>query len=170
VTRRQLVLIRHAKSADGRIDIERSLTPRGRRDAGAIGQLLAHRGVAPDRGVVSPARRARQTWAGLQSELAAAVEEVVDDRIYDNAFAAVLGVIRDTPDTVQTLALVGHHPSLAELARALEDSKGEYSARRGLLAGYPTGGVAILEMSGPWTELRPHSATLTTFAVPRGGS
>lgn len=170
MTRQQLVLVRHAKSEDGPIDIERPLAGRGRRDAVAIGQLLARAGIVPDRVVVSPARRAQQTWDGAQSELAAPVEIVVDGRIYDNTLTALFEVVRDTPAGVRTLALVGHNPSIAELAHVLDDAAGDGEARKELFAGYPTGGVAVFEVTVAWFEVKPHSATLRTFAVPRGRS
>jgi phosphohistidine phosphatase len=170
VSRQLLVLIRHAKSADGPTDIDRPLASRGRRDAGAIGRLLVQEGIVPDRVVVSPARRARQTWDRAQAELRDVIEVAVDERIYDNHVAGLLEVIAGTPVSVQTLAMVGHNPSFAELADALDDREGDRDARHQMLAGYPTAGVAIFELSDPWAEVHPRSATLRIFAVPRGSS
>jgi phosphohistidine phosphatase len=121
-----------------------------------------------DRVVVSPARRAQETWDGAQSGLPAAVEVVVDARIYDNDVAALFEVVGDTPASVTTLGLVGHNPSFGELALVLDDTEGDDDARHTLRAGYGTSGVAVFDVSGPWAEVRPHSATLTVFAVPRG--
>ncbi|HZZ97161.1 MAG TPA: histidine phosphatase family protein [Jatrophihabitantaceae bacterium] len=163
----RLVLIRHAKTEQGPVDIERALTDRGRRDAGAIGTLLRQQGIAPDRVVVSPALRARQTWNGAQAELADVAELTVDDRIYDNEVDGLLDVIRDSPEGVATLALVGHNPSFEQLAHALDDGNGDPDATEALRAGYPTSAVAIYEMNGEWTDLRPHSAILQTFSVAR---
>ncbi|MCU1656152.1 MAG: sixA [Pseudonocardiales bacterium] len=167
---RKLVLIRHAKSAEGPADIDRPLTPRGRRDAAAVGRLLAENEVVPDRIVVSPALRARQTWEAAQSELLRAVEVVVDDRIYDNQEAALFEVIHDAPDSVQTLALVGHNPSFAAFAESLDDVTGADGERQDLHDGFPTSGVAVFEVPGAWAELRPRTATLKTFDVARGDS
>ena len=167
MTGRQLILIRHAKAAAGALDLERALTPRGRRDASALGRLLVRDGIFPDLAVVSPARRARQTWDGAQAELPGIVESVIDDRIYDNHVAALLGVINDTTDVVRSLALVGHNPGFAELAELLDDGRGEPDARQRLLVGYPTSAVAVLDVAVPWDEVRAQSATLTAFSVPR---
>lgn len=168
---RRLVLIRHAKSAEGPIDVERPLAPRGRRDAGAIGALLAERRV-PDRVVVSPAMRARQTWEGAQSALKASVDATVnttvDDRIYDNDVDSLLAVIHDTPDQVRTLALVGHNPSLELLALELDDGAGDDTLRRALRDGFPTSAVAMFAVGVPWSALDRAGATLSDFAVPRG--
>src|SRR3954453_9424386 len=59
---RRLVLVRHAQAAQGEVDADRTLTERGARQAAAIGAWLAQTGLIPDRVVVSPARRAQQTW------------------------------------------------------------------------------------------------------------
>lgn len=166
---RQLVLIRHAKSADGPVDVERPLAPRGRRDARAVGQLLSDSGVDPERVVVSPARRARQTWDAACTELSGPGEVIVDGRIYDNDAQSLYEVIRDTPAQVGTLVLVGHNPSFSELATELDDAHGDREGSRELRAGYPTGAVAVYDVPVAWSEVGPQSATLRTFVVPRAG-
>jgi phosphohistidine phosphatase len=166
---RQLILVRHAKAADdGPSDLERPLAPRGRRDSAAIGRSLAQSGIAADRVVVSPALRARHTWDAAQAELGDEVDTVIDDRVYDNTVAALLDVIHDTPDSVHALVVVGHNPSIGELAGALADSEGDSDARRELAAGYPTSAVAVFDLPGGWAEVHPHSATLSSFETPRG--
>ena len=167
MTGHRLVLIRHAKSADGPRDIERPLAPRGERDAHAIGALLVESDVVPDRAVVSPAQRARQTWQGVQAGLPEAIDLVTDDRIYDNDVDALLDVIRDTPSSVQTVALVGHNPSFEDLAHELDDGAGDAAARQEMQRKFPTSAVAVFEPSGAWSEIAPHSATLRMFAVGR---
>jgi phosphohistidine phosphatase len=165
---RQLVLIRHAKAADGDVDIERPLTGRGRRDAGAVGRWLGRSGIAIDRVLVSPAQRARETWAAAAAELPGAAAAEVEDRIYDNDVDTLLAVLRDVPDTVQGLALVGHNPSVERLANDLDDGEGDPDSREQLADGYSTSGIAVFEIPGGWADLREHAATLTSFAAPRG--
>ncbi|MDQ1721614.1 MAG: phosphohistidine phosphatase [Pseudonocardiales bacterium] len=172
MTGRRLILIRHAKSEAGAVDLDRPLTPRGESDAAAAGRLLALAGVAPDRAVLSPARRARQTWDGVQAGLAEPVEVVIDERIYDNEVAALFQVLADAGAGAGAgfgcLTLVGHNPSVAELATTLDDGEGDRDARERLRAGYPTSGIAVFELTGGWDALAPESATLRSFDVPRG--
>jgi phosphohistidine phosphatase len=78
-----LVVIRHAKAGEAPFDIDRPLTGRGRRDAAAIGDWLKTQQLRPDRAVVSPARRARETWQGAADRLDDPPEPVIDERIYD---------------------------------------------------------------------------------------
>ena len=112
---RRLLLVRHAKADDGQVDAERPLTERGTRQATAVGAWLGQAGLVPDQVVVSPARRAAQTWELASAQLAPAPQPVVDARIYDNTVEALLAVVRATPEDVRTVAVVGHNPSMGEL-------------------------------------------------------
>src|SRR4051812_49694764 len=87
---RRLVLVRHAQAGGGPVDADRPLTEQGARHAAAIGTWLARTGPAPDRVLVSPARRARQTWEEAAAALDPGSEPFVDERIYDNTVEAVL--------------------------------------------------------------------------------
>ena len=167
---RRLLLVRHAEAAGGPVDAERSLTGKGTRRAAAIGSWLAQAGPAPDRVVVSPARRAAQTWeqarASLEPDVEPDVEPVVDARVYDNTVEALLAVIAETPDDVQTLAVVGHNPSVGELARDLDDGRGSAPARRDVEAGFRAGGVAVFTLGTPFAAIAPGTGTLTDLTVP----
>jgi len=167
-TLRRLVLIRHAKAAQGGIDVERPLAERGRVDAAAIGRWLAERSLLPDRVVVSPARRASQTWQLAGAELGAVAKAVVDERVYDNTVSDLLRVVRESPPDAWTLALVGHNPSIAELASVLDDRHGETTARQEMAQKYPTSGIAVFELGIEWAEVDFGSGTLRQFAAPRG--
>jgi phosphohistidine phosphatase len=162
------VLIRHAKAADAPVDRDRPLAGKGERRAAAIGSWLEQAGLLPDRVVVSPARRASQTWELAGAQLALDLQPTLDERIYDNTVETVLEAIGDVPDEVQTLAVVGHNPSIGELAFVLDDGVGNASARRTLHAGFPTGAVAVFGVDVPFAELGPGIATLEDFAVPSG--
>jgi phosphohistidine phosphatase len=167
VSGRQLILIRHSKAAGGAIDLERPLAPRGESDAAAVGRLLSRKGVVIDLAVVSPARRARQTWDRVQAGLSDQVEVVIDERIYDNEVAALFQVVHEAGADVDCLALVGHNPSFAEFANSLDDGQGDSDARDQLRAGYPTSGVAIFDGPVSWDEFRPHSAIVRSFDIGR---
>ena len=59
-----LLIVRHAKSSWDNADtsdIDRPLNDRGKRDAPAMAQRIIRTGLAIDRFVSSPAKRARQT-------------------------------------------------------------------------------------------------------------
>jgi phosphohistidine phosphatase len=162
---RRLVLIRHAKAGEGQVDRERPLAERGVREAPEIGRWLAEQQLVPDRVVVSPARRAGQTWQRAASGLAGAPDPVQDERVYANSREDLLAVVRDTPDSVRTLAIVGHNPGMQEFAIGFDDGTGDEAARREVTGKYPTGGLAVFTVDDPWS--RAEAGTLTAFAAPR---
>ena len=164
----KLVIIRHAKAGEAPLDIERPLTDRGQRDAAAVGDWLHAQGVAPDRAVVSPARRATQTWFGVAAHLEHTPEPLLDERIYENTLDLLLDIVTETPDGIRTLALVGHNPAFAALAYELDDGAGDAAARREMHAAFPTSAVAVFDLAGPWSAVEAGTGTLTAFAAPRG--
>ena len=164
-TMRRLVLIRHAKAAEGEVDRERPLAKRGMHEAPEIGRWLAERHLVPDRVVVSPALRARRTWERAATGLTGAPEPVEDERVYDNSVAALLAVVRDTPDGIGTLAVVGHNPGIQEFAISFDDGTGDAAARDDVAGKYATGGVAVFTVEQPWSQAQ--AGTLTAFALPR---
>jgi phosphohistidine phosphatase len=164
----KLVVIRHAKAGEAPLDIERPLTDRGQRDAAAIGDWLHAQGVVPDRVVVSPARRATQTWFGVAAHLEQTPEPMLDERIYENTLDLLLDIVTETPAGIGTLALVGHNPAFAALAYELDDGSGDAEARRELRSGFPTSAVAVFDLTCAWSAVEPGSGTLTAFAAPRG--
>jgi len=163
---RRLLLVRHAQAADGAADRDRPLTSSGEQRAAAIGSWLAQAGLVPDLVLVSPARRAAQTWELARASLPADVPSAVDERIYENTVEDLLAALQEAPGNVDTVALVGHNPSVGELARALDDGQGDPEATRALGAGFPTGGVAVFALAMPLTDIAPGEATLTGFTVP----
>jgi phosphohistidine phosphatase len=164
---RHLLLIRHAKAAAGVDDHERPLAERGFADAVPLGRWIGSSGLALDRVVVSTALRARQTWTAAAAELDGSPDAVADDRIYGNTVEDLLAVIRDTPSEVQTLVLVGHNPSMAELAIQLDDGSGSVEARDALARSFPTSGVASFDVPVEWDQLKLGGATVTGFVVAR---
>lgn len=165
---RRLLLIRHAMAAGGPTDRERPLTEPGLRQAEAIGAWLVRTGVRPDAALVSPAVRAAQTWQGIAEVLDPAPVPVEEERVYDNTVEALLAVIGEVGDDASTLAVVGHNPSIGELARALDDGQGDPEARRDVEAGFPAGAVAVFELAGDFAAIEPGVGTLRDVAVPGG--
>ncbi len=167
---RRLILLRHAKSdwADRALsDHDRPLAARGRAAAPLIGKWLAQSEGSPDRAVVSTARRTRETWALVARELDGAPEPVFERRIYEARASDLLDVVRETPDRVGTLLMVGHNPGMAELAARLVGA-GDGEARLRMARKFPTAAVAVMEVYGDgWADLAPRTASLVDFVTPR---
>lgn len=164
----RLMLLRHAKSdrPPGVSDLDRPLNPRGRRAAPLMGAYLAREGLHPDHVVVSPARRTRETWEPVRVALNASEATFVRE-IYEAPDSALLAVIRTTPPAAAYLLMIGHNPGLQDLALRLVGS-GLPSMRGQLAAGFPTGGLAVIDFGGAtWSDLRPGTGRLERFIVPR---
>jgi phosphohistidine phosphatase len=116
-----LMLLRHAfpkrLSPACAISIVRLM--RGRNDAAKIGAYMAHHALCPDRVIVSPARRARETWERVSKAFSALPPVDYDDRLYEGDPDATLAVIRETDSAIRSLLIVGHNPGLHETARLL---------------------------------------------------
>ena len=162
----RLLLIRHATAAEGPIDAERPLTGSGARHADAIGAWLQQAGLTPDRVLVSPALRAAQTWEHAGARLDDGPQPITDPRIYDNTVENLVAIIREAPEDTRTVAVVGHNPSIGELAAGLDDGSGSPEARHAVDRGFPAGGVAVFVLADSFAGTEPGSATLSDFVVP----
>src|SRR5918999_1303850 len=94
------------------------------------------------------------------------LQPIGDARIHDNTPDALLAAIRETPEDVLSVVVVGHNPSIAELAGALHDGRSDPVARRGVESGFPAGGVAVFELAVSFAAVGPGAATLRHFRSP----
>lgn len=167
--RRRLHLLRHAKSdwdAHGRPDRDRPLAPRGKRAAAALRQHLADTELHVDLVLCSPARRTRETWAGVEDGLAGEPRFAIVESIYDADVTDLLTVVREIDPGVGSALLIGHNPGFGELARYLAgDADPEALAR--LEDGYPTAAFATLALDVAWADVRRGSGRLVDFVRPR---
>jgi phosphohistidine phosphatase len=166
----RLLMFRHAKAekgAPGTRDRDRPLASSGLKDALRMGTFMAHHGLIPDYALVSPARRTRETWEGLTSELPEGIPVYFDDRLYDATPEAIIAALQETPADVRSPLVVGHNPGLHEAAKRLIAS-GEVEARERLNEGLPTSGLAVIDFPGnDWEKLHPRSGRLERFVTPR---
>jgi phosphohistidine phosphatase len=159
---RRLILMRHAKSSwsDPSLrDLDRPLNKRGRKAAALLGAWLKRRGNLPDHALISTARRAQETWAGL----AAAAPASAVPEIYHAAPETLLAVLRAAPD-VPRLLLVGHQPGIGALAaRLLADPPAGPDFAR-----FPTGATAVIDFAAHrWSDVAWEAGRLADFTAPR---
>jgi phosphohistidine phosphatase len=158
---KHLLLLRHAKSSwdDPALDDhDRPLAPRGRKAATLIGARLRSDQTSVDLVLSSTALRARETV-----DLVAPPGTVeIDDRLYGASADELLQRIRQVPDEVESVMLVGHNPAIHDLAAELVAGADEQA-----LGKFPTGALATLSFTGPWRSLAPGHARLVTFVKPR---
>ena len=114
----ELILWRHAEAATGEPDAARPLTERGRRQAERMARFLAPRLPADLRVIVSPARRAQETARALGRSY-----ETVE-RIAPGCSVAEILDAAGWPGSERPVLLVGHQPTLGEVAAKLVEVRG----------------------------------------------
>jgi phosphohistidine phosphatase len=166
---RRLMLLRHAKTEraePGQRDRDRKLTKRGRDDAAVIGAYMARHGHIPDLALVSPAKRTQETWALVAPAFAKAPRLVNEEGIY-NATAEVLFKIISETRGAHSLLVVGHNPSLHDIAVALIAS-GDVEVRERVAEKLPTSGLVVIDLAfDDWSRLHRHSGRLERYVTPR---
>jgi phosphohistidine phosphatase len=165
---RRLFVLRHAKSSwdnSHLADHDRPLAPRGRRAAEALADHLATIEPPPVLVLCSTARRAQDTLAPVRERLPDTTEVLVEDDLYGAPAPQLLQRLRQVPEEVADVLLVGHNPGLEDLVRALgRDGDPDLISR--VHHKFPTGALATIAFEGPWDGLGSAAATLEAFVVP----
>jgi phosphohistidine phosphatase len=181
---RTLWLLRHAKAVTdpppGGSDFDRVLAPRGRRDAAALGRLLAGHGeglgpalkgvTLPQVALVSSAARTAQTAEPALAGMAEPPELRLVDELYGADPEEVLAVVRDLPDDVTSAMVVGHNPTAHALAHALLSRRDKKGRSRVVRHGFPTCalGVYAFEVQR-WADVASGTAKLVAMMMPPYG-
>ncbi|MFN7399883.1 MAG: SixA phosphatase family protein [Sandaracinobacter sp.] len=165
-----LSLLRHAKSSwDDPVerDFDRPLNGRGHRAARRMGEWLRAEGLQFDRIIASPALRIRQTIEGVETGLGQRLRIEQDKRIYMASAATLFDLVRECPDSVGHLLVIGHNPGLEDLL--LIATEGDQSAlRREAELKYPTATFASIDIAcDRWADLPEGGARLAHFTRPR---
>jgi phosphohistidine phosphatase len=130
-------LLRHAHAEDGSPDAERPLSPRGERQARAVGAALAALGVSFDACLASPKKRALDTARLVCAEL---------DGVEPWEERALRGGPFDPTEVAaghgESVLLVGHEP---DFSMAVHDATGaQVRMRKGGIAAIDRGELVLL--------------------------
>lgn len=166
---RRLLVLRHAKSSwddPSLADHDRPLNDRGLRALPELRRVLAVRGHAVTHVRCSSAVRTRATLAGVRDALPADIEVDVDGALYGATSDELLDSCRAVGDDAGDVLLIGHNPAVEDLVAALTGDATP-AARRQLATKVPTGALAQLGLSGPWSDLRAGACHLDVLLVPK---
>jgi len=123
-----LLLWRHADAEDGIPDAGRVLTKKGLKQAKQVAQWLKPRLPADCLILASPAKRAQQTAAALD------LPYTTERRIGVQADIADLIAASNWPKRKGVVVLVGHQPTLGQLAaRLLSGEPSDWNIKKGAL-------------------------------------
>ena len=179
---RTLILMRHAEAGGAYNDHDRPLTAAGLTDARAAGGWIRQSLPEVAAVVCSTALRTRQTL----SATGIAAPTRFAENLYGGGIDDILGQIALTPDTADTLLVVGHAPGIpatahelatvASLARAdagagYEPEDGDPSEATGNpategLRYFSACAVAVLTTAASWAVLAEQGADLQTVRHP----
>ena len=129
-----LYLVRHAEAAPGNPDELRPLTPRGRRDAQALGARLRREAGHVDAVLSSPLLRARQTGEAIAR--ATGLELEPHELLAPGATADA--VLLAAAAHGETVVVVAHNPDCQQIAAEL----GAPAAH-----GFPPAGLALIDVA-----------------------
>ncbi|WP_242165473.1 histidine phosphatase family protein [Lysobacter sp. M15] len=157
---RELILLRHAHAdavATGQIDADRPLSDEGRSEAQAAARWLKAQDLVPDRMLVSPTQRARETAEAVVAELGP-VPTREEAAIYEASPGDLAGLADQNRDAIRLL-MVGHNPGFEQLAALM------HSGQSGDYRGMPPGGIAVLRLPVD-AAIEPGIASLVAFWWP----
>ena len=144
---KKLLLMRHAKSSwkkKNLPDIERPLSPRGEKDAPAMGRLLRKKELVPDLILASPAVRASLTAQAVAEKSHYTKDILFVDKLYMAEAPEILGALAGLPDEVNSVLLVGHNPGLEYVLQVLT----------GKIESLPTATIAYISLPVEhWSEI-----------------
>lgn len=162
-------LLRHAKSSwdqPSLPDFQRPLARRGQKASPRIGTYMAQNGLVPQRALCSGARRAMETWTLVSEALPPVPTEIRED-FYHASPWTLLNAVQALPQELESVILVGHNPTMEDLAMALA-GQGDQDAMREMAIKYPTGALAILDFPvTTWEGVREGAGRLRAFIRPR---
>lgn len=163
---KRLGLLRHAKSSwedSALADFDRPLNERGREAASAMGRELRRLDLQFDLALISPARRAIETWNIVETNWHSGILPEQEPRLYGAPAELLVAIISETDERVDRLLLVGHNPGLHHLAFDLTSAQHEQ-----LAAKFPTGTLAEIALPiASWTEIGGSGGKLARFLRPR---
>jgi phosphohistidine phosphatase len=172
---RRLMLLRHATAVPHGVmpDFERHLAPQGLEEAASVARYCADEMLLPDAALVSAAVRTQQTWqavagqvSGVWSLSLSALYPMQVDELLQNLQS--LTALTNAPEVEEArcLMLVGHNPTMTELAQRLVGFGDRYAFAR-LRGDFPPAGLAVLDFDiDHWSDIAAGQGRLDRFWVP----
>ncbi|UXP31771.1 histidine phosphatase family protein [Reichenbachiella agarivorans] len=162
--KRQLIVVRHAKSSwdyPGLADHDRPLGERGLRDAPKMAAHLKVEVERPQVLISSTALRAKQTAEYFIQSLKILREDSRETRdLFHANYAAIRSVLASIDAEVQRVIIFGHNPGLTDFVNRITDED---------IFNIPTCGVAVIDLElSDWTDIDRGTGTLRQYFYPKG--
>ncbi|MDY0052125.1 MAG: histidine phosphatase family protein [Aliarcobacter sp.] len=157
---KKLYIVRHAQKEQEDLnqdDYDRELSQNGIDDAKIMAEKFVMKDLPIDLIVASPAKRTRVT-AEIFAEIIKYNKNIMYNEVLYRAFVnELLETISYTFDSVDSMLLVGHNPSLTALAITLVDFKEKFQM----------GGVMEIDFDcDSWIDISKDNAKLISYEIP----
>ncbi|CAN8139477.1 histidine phosphatase family protein [Thiomicrorhabdus sp. 6S2-11] len=159
---RELLLVRHAKSdwrEPEQQDIDRPLSEKGKKNAKKVGRWLRECNLMPDLILVSPAKRAQQTFKRICNECPCLSETV--DALYMAELDDLKQVLAST-EAHDRIMIIGHNPGLEKLYGFLHNDPLVDDIHL-----FPTASIAHFILPEDWQNLEAGDGKLQQFIRPK---
>lgn len=157
---KKLYIVRHALKELEQLDqddYDRALSQSGIDDAKLMAQRLAEKGIKADLIVSSPAKRTKETSEIFAEALNYDKSIMYNEVLYMAYVNELIETITYTFDTVDTMILIAHNPSLTALAITLV----------GLKEKIAMGGIVEVEFDcDSWIDISKENAKLISYDYP----
>ena len=164
---RELLIYRHGHAQDsaGSSDFERELRDKGKRNAQRIGLWLLRKNLIPDYIMTSPASRALRTAekTAKTMNLASHVIKSVSD-LYLAQKNDLLYQLRQVPENIKCVMLVGHNPGLEDLLVEICRNQVTTNSKGNILS---PAALARVQLNFPWHRLGDDKASLVEIVYPK---
>jgi phosphohistidine phosphatase len=158
----KLYLMRHAQSVDkqpGQTDKERELTERGMRESMQMGAYLKGEKNFFDLFLSSTATRAKLTSQYVLEAMKLPTEKIhFEDELFDASVRTLYEFILKLDDTLGSVIIVGHNPTITYLAEILTKEE---------IGNMATAGIAIINFNvSSWKEVHEGTGELVRYICP----
>lgn len=166
-----IYFLRHAKSdwSDFSVpDYQRPLNDRGRRACKKIGRTLQRLSVEPQMVLCSTAARAEETLDRVMEAGDLDWQVTPENGLYGAGADRILSLVRQQPDSLKSLMLVGHNPGFQDLVVGLSGSESAPGMLDRVMRKLPTGAFAEITFDVPtFRDVGLGDGTLTRFIKPK---
>uniref|UniRef100_UPI0040486200 SixA phosphatase family protein n=1 Tax=Aliarcobacter sp. TaxID=2321116 RepID=UPI0040486200 len=155
-----LYIVRHAQKEDeqvGQDDYDRDLSPKGIEDAEKMAKKFAEKDLPVDLIVSSPAKRTKLTAEIFAKTLNYNKTIMFNEVLYMAFVNELFETITYTFDTVDSMLLVGHNPSLTALAITLVEFREKFQI----------GAIMQIDFDcDSWIDISKENAKLISYDTP----
>jgi len=160
---KQLLIVRHAKSDWGNIDLrdfDRPLNERGFKSANNMGERLLAKAIKPDFIISSPALRAITTCEIITNKLGLDEKTIITNKnIYEARTEQLLNIVNELDNDNNLVVLFGHNNGVTDLTVYLTDAD---------IFNIPTCGMVLIDFPfNDWKMVSKNTGTVNFYDYPK---